>query len=194
MKIYITRHGQTRLNKAHLMQGRSDEPLNERGIEQAKSARKLLGDIHFDKVYASPLKRAITTAEIIGDIQENDIKIDERIIEADFGPYEMKKYSGVGPSMTLYWMAPWIFPAPKKVETLDSMRNRAKSFLEDVIEESDKDENILISCHGGIIRSLTGFLEHAKNGFIWYPKPKNCEIKIYEGEKGDFKKIADIIP
>ena len=27
MKIYLARHGETRLNKAHLMQGRSDEPL-----------------------------------------------------------------------------------------------------------------------------------------------------------------------
>ena len=48
MKIWITRHGQTALNKQKLMQGLTDEPLNETGIQQAKEARKKIGDIHFD--------------------------------------------------------------------------------------------------------------------------------------------------
>ena len=42
MKIWITRHGQTALNKQKLMQGLTDEPLNETGIQQAKEAKKRL--------------------------------------------------------------------------------------------------------------------------------------------------------
>ena len=194
MKIYITRHGQTNLNKARLMQGRSDEPLNLHGIDQAREARELLGDIHFDKVYSSPLKRAVTTASIIGGVDMSEIITDDRIIEADFGPYEKKPYTGVGMKMALYWMAPWIFQAPSGVETLDSMRNRAKAFLDDIIGKSGPDENILISCHGGIIRSLTGYLEHAPHGVRWYPKPKHCEIRVYEYLNEDIKKENDIIP
>lgn len=193
MKIYITRHGQTKLNKARLMQGRTDEPLNEHGIKQAEEARKLLGEVHFDRIYSSPLKRAITTASIIGDIDASDIITDDRIIEADFGPYEMKPYAGVGPEMALYWMAPWIFKAPSGVETLDSMRSRAKDFLDDVMRNSSENDNILISCHGGIIRSLCGYLENAKNGVCWYPKPKNCEIRIYEVNGSSIKKTGDIV-
>ena len=34
MKVWITRHGQTDLNKKQLMQGVYDEPLNETGIAQ----------------------------------------------------------------------------------------------------------------------------------------------------------------
>ena len=66
MKIWITRHGQTKYNKMKLMQGRTDEPLNETGIAQAKAARERIGDVHFDAVYASPLDRAIVTGAIIG--------------------------------------------------------------------------------------------------------------------------------
>lgn len=42
MKIWITRHGQTALNKQKLMQGLTDEPLNETGIQQAKKPEKRL--------------------------------------------------------------------------------------------------------------------------------------------------------
>ena len=48
MKIWLTRHGQTNYNKQKLMQGLTDEPLNETGILQAKQAREKIGDIHFD--------------------------------------------------------------------------------------------------------------------------------------------------
>ena len=33
--IYIIRHGKTELNKANVLQGQSDHPLNEDGIEEA---------------------------------------------------------------------------------------------------------------------------------------------------------------
>ena len=82
MTIWLTRHGQTNLNKQHLMQGRTDEPLNETGRAQARAARAQLGDMHFDAVYASPLQRAIETGAIIGDVPMEKVIIDERLIEA----------------------------------------------------------------------------------------------------------------
>ena len=76
MKIWITRHGQTNLNQAHLMQGLTDEPLNETGIAQAREARKQIGDIRFDAVYTSPLDRAIVTGTIIGNVPREEIITD----------------------------------------------------------------------------------------------------------------------
>ena len=57
--IYIIRHGQTEMNQAHALQGRSDQPLNENGIRQAQEAAKRFGSLRFDRVYSSPLGRAI---------------------------------------------------------------------------------------------------------------------------------------
>ena len=36
--IYIIRHGQTELNNKKALQGRSDHPLNDTGIQQAQEA------------------------------------------------------------------------------------------------------------------------------------------------------------
>lgn len=190
MKIYLTRHGQTDYNKKRMMQGRSDIPLNEVGIAQATERRKQLGDIKFDAVYSSPLIRAVKTASIIGNVSEDQIITDERIIEADFGKYELKNYYGTGIPMMAYWTLPEIFPAPKGVETIKQMRERTASFIED-LEKKDY-ENVLVACHGGIIRPIRGYLENKKSGIIWRPRPKNCEIFVYESAGGTRKLIEDI--
>ena len=178
MKIWITRHGQTDLNKQKLMQGRSDIPLNEVGIKQAQLSRKLIGDIKFDAVYSSSLKRAVKTASIIGNVSEESIIRDYRIIETDFGRYERSSYYTMGLFMTLYWALPEIFKAPKSVETVEQMVKRSSEFLKEI--EAKDYNNVLIVCHGGIIRALCGYLEERRNGIKWRPKPRNCEIRVYE--------------
>ena len=190
MKIYVTRHGQTDYNKDSLMQGRSDIPLNETGIEQARARRKVLGDIKFDAVYSSPLIRAIQTAEIIGGVNRDEIIKDERIIEACFGKYEKVGYFKTGPLMMGYWTFPEIFPAPDGVETIKQMRDRTSSFLSE-LEKKDYDK-VLVTCHGGIIRAIRGYLEDRRNGIVWRPRPKNCEIFVYESVDGRHRLIEDI--
>ncbi len=191
MKIWIARHGQTRYNKQHLMQGRTDEPLNETGIQQAKTAREKIGNIKFDAVYASPLSRAITTGSIVGNVDPSEIIIDERLIEADFGRYELKNYYLLGLPMMLYWYLPEFFPAPETVETIASMIERSHSFLKELERKSY--DNVLIACHGGIMRPLSGYLMDKQNGIYWRPKPKNCEIRVFESVDGKHKFLQDII-
>lgn len=189
MQIWITRHGQTKYNKDKRMQGLTDEPLNEVGIQQAYQTKEKI-NVQFDAVYASPLKRAIQTASIISGYKEKDIQTDPRIIEVDFGKYELKKYYLLGLKMTAYWALPEVFPRPKSVESIDSMNQRSHSFLKEL--ESKNYENVLIVCHGGIIRSLCGYLSDQKNGVLWRPKPHNCEIRVYRSEKGKHSFIQQI--
>ncbi|MEE1110022.1 MAG: histidine phosphatase family protein [Lachnospiraceae bacterium] len=190
MIIYLTRHGQTNLNKARLMQGLTDEPLNETGLAQARAMREKIGDVHFDAVYASPLNRAVMTGAIIGGVDPSEVITDPRIIEADFGVYEKKKYFSLGPAMTLYWTLPEIFPAPKSVETTASLRERSSSFLRELEEKNYG--TVLIACHGGIMRALSGYLEDKKNGLAWRPKPHNCEVRVYEAKDGRHRTVERI--
>ena len=181
MKIWIARHGQTDLNRDKRMQGLTDCPLNEKGIMQARQSRKNIGDVYFDAVYASPLERARVTGSIIGNVGLSEVIVDERLIETDFGRYEKCKYYLMGPAMTLYWMFPKVFPVPDTVETLDSMKARAASFLREL--ESRDYENVLVACHGGIMRALCGYLDEAPDGLHW-ERAKNCEIRVYEYKGG----------
>ena len=192
MKIWLTRHGQTRLNRAHLMQGRTDEPLNETGIAQAKAMRGILmkedSSLVFDAVYASPLDRAIQTGAIIGGGEKDRVLIDERLIETDFGRYEKSRYYALGIGMSLYWACPEIFPVPPSVERIASMVSRSQSFLKE-IEQKDY-ENVLIACHGGIGRAISGYLNDSPRGITWRPKMHNCEVRVWESVGGRHRFLA----
>ena len=85
--IYVVRHGQTDWNLEGRFQGRIDIPLNEKGKNQAKKTKEKLEGIEFDKVFSSPLKRALETAQII---TNEPIEIDNRIIERCNGQLEGK--------------------------------------------------------------------------------------------------------
>ena len=67
MIVYFIRHGETDFNKRCLIQGMSDIPLNDKGIQQAGIAAEWFEkqNITFDRVFASPLVRARKTAAIV---------------------------------------------------------------------------------------------------------------------------------
>ena len=87
--IFI-RHGETDWNRAGLFQGRSDVPLNETGREQAREAARRLANLSVSNVLVSPLKRAVETATLAFPNSLSFIKIEQDLIECDFGSLEGK--------------------------------------------------------------------------------------------------------
>ena len=90
MNVFVIRHGETDWNKEWRLQGRTQIRLNERGREQARETAAGLKKqgIIFDRVYSSPLLRAVETAEILSGFTLENIATDERIIELCFGKAE----------------------------------------------------------------------------------------------------------
>ena len=67
IRLFLVRHGQTDYNLKHLLQGSGiNSSLNQTGQNEAqklKNTGKLL--MHTDKIYSSPLERAVQTGEIV---------------------------------------------------------------------------------------------------------------------------------
>ena len=119
--LYIIRHGKTDLNAKMLMQGRSDHPLNDAGLAQAEEAAgRFRGmGVRIDKVYSSPLIRAVQTAEAIA--PDADLVIDERLIEMDYGPYEGMDLNDPAPEVLDFFMDFVNVPAPEGMEPLPAI-------------------------------------------------------------------------
>jgi probable phosphoglycerate mutase len=62
-RFYFLRHGQTDWNREGRYQGTSNVPLNATGIAQARAAAELLARVKVDRIIASPLFRALKTAD-----------------------------------------------------------------------------------------------------------------------------------
>ena len=146
MRLLVTRHGQTDWNVQKKVMGRCDEPLNEKGLEQAEETRKKLLDENIDLIICSPLKRAKQTAEVINKDRNIKIIYDDRLIERDFGEFEgmeTKDFDFHG-----YWNY-YKNDYYESAENIQEFFKRVYSFLDDIINKY-KDKNILVVAHGGI--------------------------------------------
>ena len=179
--IYIIRHGKTELNKAKVLQGRSNFPLNEEGILQAREAAELLGDVSFSRVFSSPLTRAVQTVEILAP----HIKpvIDERLIEMDYGPYEGADLTHLPPEILTFFSDFVHNPAPDGMEQLSSVVERAGEFLEDIRQISG---NILISTHAIAMKGILEYLSPESKGRYWSKYIGNCSIYLATNSEGEF--------
>jgi len=89
------RHGVTDWNRQGRFQGRTDVPLNDDGILQAHAAALRLQNTRLDQIVASPLVRAVKTAEIVATSSSVPLAIDDGIIECDFGSLEGRSITEV---------------------------------------------------------------------------------------------------
>lgn len=87
-EFYLMRHGQTRFNVQHRLQGVCDAPLTEVGIEQAKKAGQYLAKQEpiFDHVFTSTSERASDTLEITKGL--TDYERLKGLRGQDFGAFE----------------------------------------------------------------------------------------------------------
>ena len=101
--IGLYRHGQTDWNINFLLQGVTDIPMNDTGIEQVKTAAQAVKREDWDLILTSPLGRARETASILGErlgfdqIHELDLLIERSFGEAEGLAYEQwkSKYSNL---------------------------------------------------------------------------------------------------
>lgn len=186
--IYIIRHGQTEKNKANLLQGRSEHPLNETGIRQAREAGKWFAEqgIVFDAVFSSPLSRAVDTGRIAaGKGSDFHPTVDERLIEMEYGPYEGLDLRVPPPEIIEFFSDFAHNPAPKGMEQLSEVTARVGAFLEEVRGRAGK-ENILVSTHAIAMKGALEYLTPGSNGSYWSKYIGNCTVYAVPMEGGRF--------
>jgi broad specificity phosphatase PhoE len=149
----LFRHGQTDWNINFLLQGVTDIPMNQTGIEQIKLAAKAIKAEDWDVILTSPLSRARETAEIIASQQGfSEIIEQEFLIERSFGEAEGLSHE--------QWRAKYsnLDDIPGG-ESRTQLAERSKLLLE-TISQDHAGKRVLAISHGALIRTLISIVSN----------------------------------
>lgn len=198
MKLYFIRHGETVWNTQAKLQGKSDIPLNEKGVALARVTGEALADVSFAAIYSSPLKRALQTAQLVAGDRDVPIVTDRRLEEIGFGIWEglschKDHYEIPSDSFQDFFLDPFGYQPPAQGETVRHVCGRTADFLEELIRKMGKEEsNVLISCHGCTLRALMNYFYQDYTAGFWRGHvPPNCSVSIVEVKEKGFSILAE---
>ncbi len=151
-RLYIVRHGQTERSAGMIYSGQADVPLTAIGRQQAVAAGALLAGSNVDAIVSSPLSRARDTAAAIAAATGLGVRVDDRLIEVDYGPFEgldrNEARERFGAAFAAWREDPFGAPVPG-MEPLDTALARARLATADVLRDAQRP---VIVGHQGILR------------------------------------------
>ena len=159
LKLYLIRHGETDWNAEGRIQGHSDIELNARGLEQARRlAARMPDEGEFSAIYASPLKRAFRTAQMIGDSLNIPVTPDKRLYERSLGQLEgltMSEIREKYPEVARAWTTSegGVRPHIPGEEPREAFIQRITAFIAD-LRAKHPDGRVLAISYGGTINML----------------------------------------
>ncbi|AIN94136.1 histidine phosphatase family protein [Treponema putidum] len=175
MKIVFIRHGITVTNKKKVF-SLDNSPLAEEAYPMLDLLKPRLKEFNSFKVYSSPFKRALQTAEYLG---FKNIQTDKRLQEYNFGIFKgltfeetQKKY----PIEAKNWIENNDISAPPEGETSFEHFKRTSDFLEELALKDE--DSIIVTHYGTITMALAWALDNfsLRNKFA----PKNSAVSILE--------------
>jgi broad specificity phosphatase PhoE len=154
MHLILIRHGETSWNKEGRVQGTSDIELSDEGIKQARLLAVSLKTQKIEAIHASPLKRAMQTAQIINEYHSLEIQNHRDLIEMNQGDFEglsFKELMDHKKDFLKHWISN---PAEVKMpngESLADLQTRAWQAMEKIIAAG---KNSLIVSHNFTIAAI----------------------------------------
>lgn len=157
MKITFTRHGQSLANTLQIISNHNlPHPLTELGRQQAETLSQTLSRTRFERIYTSPVPRAVETGQILSERLNSPLRIEPALREYDCGSLEGRGDPEAW-QIQQQFVQDWFNglrrdECPLGGETFHDIRKRMKTFLETLSAEfGETDAHILCVSHGGTL-------------------------------------------
>jgi alpha-ribazole phosphatase len=185
IEFLLVRHGESEWNKSSRYTGQQDVPLSALGKQQARQLALRLADEHLAAVYASPLRRARETAEIIARQRGWPVRIDQGLAEIHHGLWEgmttrqvMQEY----PSMMDRWRSQPHTVVMPQGESLKDVALRVDGALERIIIAVLKGK-VMICSHDAVLRVLVSRCLGMGLKDFWKWDFENASLTILHGQE-----------
>ncbi|QBD77869.1 histidine phosphatase family protein [Ktedonosporobacter rubrisoli] len=153
--IYLVRHGENQANiTKEFSYKKVDYPLTPKGVQQARQTALYFRDEPIHEVYASPLKRARETADIIAREHHLPVTIMEQFRELNLGELEDMPPTAENWALFGSVVKDWYNGRPETAfpggENYHMALERVQEGLQE-ITHNKVGRNIVVVAHGGIV-------------------------------------------
>lgn len=172
MIVYLIRH--TRLKFIpDLCYGQSEMDLLDWHFERAvKRLKKQVLLQPRDTIYSSPLKRCVILAKALSK-GPCRVKVDHRLMELNFGQWEMQDWNTIDDQDMLDWSKDMINRALPGGESYAQLYQRVGDFWKFLIQMDP--EQAAVCTHGGVIKALLAHI-------LDIPIDKSLGLHLHYGE------------
>lgn len=148
MQITFIRHTSVALAPG-ICYGHADIDVSATFYTEAQQVKLQLQNHTFDAVFSSPSIRCRKLAGFCG--FENPV-IDRRLMELNFGDWELKAWNEITDPQLDLWYNNWFYEKTTAGESFEQMVQRVNDFLIEIKQLSCS--NILVFTHAGVLRSV----------------------------------------
>jgi probable phosphoglycerate mutase len=184
--VYLVRHAETIWNAERRMQGRLDAPLSERGVQQLAPLADAMRSVPLAAVYASPLGRALRTAQAVAQSRELSVTAVEAFSEIHQGDWESSLLDDIeardGALLRAWWETPQAVRMPNG-ESLQDVQARATSALLEIATRH-AGEQVAVVAHGGVNKTLLLWALGAPLASYWRIRQHNACVNRVEVDAG----------
>lgn len=168
-KIYFIRHGLTEGNSEGKYIGSTDIALSPDGERELKEFKENFEYPEVQKVYSSPMKRCLDTAQIL--YPDKMLSVVNNLREYDFGSFEGKTISELKDAPDFKrWIESGMKLVPKGAEDMAEFQKRCEEGFNEIVEDMMKNKitKVAVIVHGGVIMNLLASHGYPKREpFYW---------------------------
>ena len=181
MLMFLVRHAESNWKRLRKIQGQRDPRLSPYGRKEARLVAKRFKGLSFEAVYASPLRRAYETAEIIVG-KKRRITVEGGLKEIGLGDWEGKTLAQIrrefGEMFDRWAVRPTRIRIPGG-EDFKAFVRRVGNTLRS-IEMKHRNGNVLMVCHGGVISVYATVILNLPPDDVWCLTVKNASLTIVD--------------
>ena len=177
--LYLARHGQSVSNAVRRFQGHQDVPLSELGRRQASALSAGLRGRPVAHVYASPLDRARSTAELVVAEHGVPLTLVEDLRELSLGDWEgrtVEEIQALPGDPYACWVRDPVGGCPPNGEPLERVQARVVRAIEAIVAAHPNGDDVLVVCHGGVISAYLAHCFGLPLSSIWRVSVSNCSL------------------
>jgi alpha-ribazole phosphatase len=155
--LFLVRNADTDFSRDRRVAGRRDIPLSDEGRRQAALLGEQLRAIEVTEILASPLPRAVETAEIVAVPFNIGVVRDPRLVDFDAGRWDGRGHDEIRASPEYQTLMTAPDPAIPGGERLADARDRMVAAVSQALADNEMGANIVLVSHAGPLRVLLSY-------------------------------------